>query len=491
MKIFTLFLSLVLAQCGFAAIASTAIWEMRKTGSNTNGAFWVPGAGTDYSQQDAPVLAVADVVADGSTTLTSVTGSFTSDMANNGVYLQGGSGSLTATRRQITAYNSATSITVDAVVAAGTGITGRVGGAGANPDDLDNQIVSGNTIYVKYPGSGQEWSITTAWTCSLSGGSNHINWVGYDTTRSLYNKDGNIPLFNVTANSTQLLVLSGALNLTFRNISFKNSAVTTRAAFTSNSSSTSDYIVFERCIFDGFSNVTTSSTSSANVQKIRFYGCEMKNGTSTVQVRVHSAGFLGLYGCYIHSNTGSVVTTTDSPVEIYDCIIANNTSRAFNASDSSASSWYLRAERNIFYKNGTGNQFEVARTSGSQSAAIQMFVSNIVYGGTNSVSQGGTAVTIAGRVFASRNAFGGYSGSAGVNFDLGDEYITLGSDPFVDGVNGDFRINANSDGGVLLKEAGWPNKFGSLINYRDVGALQHQDAGTVTPAAQTSGSSVN
>lgn len=67
------------------AITATAIWEMRTTGSNTNGGLYKSDAGTtDYSQSDSPVLPLTDIVADGTTTLKSVTGGWTDQMVGNG-----------------------------------------------------------------------------------------------------------------------------------------------------------------------------------------------------------------------------------------------------------------------------------------------------------------------------------------------------------------------------------------------------------------------
>ena len=52
-----------------------------------------------------------------------VTAAFTTAHVGNIVYLQGGTGPLSATRREIVARVLATEITVDATVSAGTGIT--------------------------------------------------------------------------------------------------------------------------------------------------------------------------------------------------------------------------------------------------------------------------------------------------------------------------------------------------------------------------------
>src|SRR5580698_8835266 len=101
------------------ALPSTSVWEVRPTnGSNTNGGgFDSTGTGTDFSQQNSKNtsgnnISTTDAVAAGSTTITSATAAFNSTITGNIIYLQGGSGSLSAGWYRAT-YVSATSITVD------------------------------------------------------------------------------------------------------------------------------------------------------------------------------------------------------------------------------------------------------------------------------------------------------------------------------------------------------------------------------------------
>src|ERR1041385_4429179 len=112
------------------SISALTVWEVRPTnGANTNGGGFVSGAaGTDYSQQNAKNtvgnnISTTDAVANGTTTITSATASFTSAIVGNIIYLQGGSGSLTAGWYQVTTFTNSTTIVVDRTVASGTGIT--------------------------------------------------------------------------------------------------------------------------------------------------------------------------------------------------------------------------------------------------------------------------------------------------------------------------------------------------------------------------------
>ena len=101
------------------AIQASTVWEVRTTGSNTNGGGYTSG-GTDYSQQDSPQIAVTDAVANGTTTITSATANFNSSHVGNIIYLAGGTGSLAATKREVISITNSTTIVVDEIVATGS-----------------------------------------------------------------------------------------------------------------------------------------------------------------------------------------------------------------------------------------------------------------------------------------------------------------------------------------------------------------------------------
>ena len=75
------------------AVGNTAIYRVRIAGSDVNGGGYdasLAGAGTDYSQQDAAQLTLADIVCSNTTTVTSVVGGFTAAMIGNAIWLTGG-----------------------------------------------------------------------------------------------------------------------------------------------------------------------------------------------------------------------------------------------------------------------------------------------------------------------------------------------------------------------------------------------------------------
>lgn len=108
-------------------IGAACVWEVRTTGNDTNGGGYA-GGGTDWSQQDAAQYSVTDGVTAGTTTITSATANFGTDVVGNVMYVQGGSGSITAGWYQIVSRTNSTTIVVDRStgLTAGTGVTPSV-----------------------------------------------------------------------------------------------------------------------------------------------------------------------------------------------------------------------------------------------------------------------------------------------------------------------------------------------------------------------------
>lgn len=138
------------------ALSANTVWELRTGGADTNGGGFVTGAsGTDHSQQDAAQYSVTDGVTAGTTTITSATANFGTDVVGNIIYVQGGTGSVAANWYQITARTDASTITVDRStgLTAGTGVTLKIGGALATPGGLGAVLtavaVSGMRAWIK------------------------------------------------------------------------------------------------------------------------------------------------------------------------------------------------------------------------------------------------------------------------------------------------------------------------------------------------------
>jgi len=140
------------------ALSLNTVWEVQTGGNDTNGGGFVTGAsGSDWSQVagkrtggDVTDISTTDGVANGTTTFTSATANFDTTIVGNIIYLQGGTGAIAATRRQVTARASTTSITLDASVAASTGMTLNIGGALLSPGIASLfATILGMYVYIK------------------------------------------------------------------------------------------------------------------------------------------------------------------------------------------------------------------------------------------------------------------------------------------------------------------------------------------------------
>ncbi len=178
-------------------------WELRTTGTSTGGGGFdatLAGAGTDYSQQDAPQLTHTDGVVSG-TNLQSTAGGFTSAMKGNGVYLSGAN-----KQYQITAFVDANNVTLDSAPGNSSGNTYHVGGAWLpTASGFVIPYVAGNKLWI---GPGTYALISNALSLNQAGTADlPITVEGYTTVRG---DKGSAPVIQ--------FVTSDAVALTFNNV---------------------------------------------------------------------------------------------------------------------------------------------------------------------------------------------------------------------------------------------------------------------------------
>jgi hypothetical protein len=153
------------------AIGPATVWRVRTGGNNANGGGYdatISGAGTDYSQQDSPQLALTDIACSGTTTVTSATGGFTSAMIGNGFRIS-------SAWYFITGQTDTNTVTVDRTPGTISGVSGRVGGGLAtfqsvmdSSNSTGNKCVAGNTIYIRGSGSDDPSSADYTFTGYLN-----------------------------------------------------------------------------------------------------------------------------------------------------------------------------------------------------------------------------------------------------------------------------------------------------------------------------------
>ena len=174
----------------WAVLPATTVAEVRTAGAQTNGGGWdTAGTGVDMSQYDnknaagcsscyssSANLSTTDAVANGTTTITSATAAFTSDIDGNIIFLNN--------QWYRATYVDATTITVDRPVTTATGLTMNIGGAfkigGTLDDDWWESFEAGNVIWVK---NGLYTYGETVTTSKAGSASNPIRIIGYNSTR--------------------------------------------------------------------------------------------------------------------------------------------------------------------------------------------------------------------------------------------------------------------------------------------------------------------
>lgn len=465
------------------AIAAECVWEIRTTGTSTGGGGYVSG-GTDYSQQDSPQLSVTDAVTNGTTTVTSATGGFTSAMVGNIIYIAGGTAPLTATRYQITAFTNTNTITIDAAPAASTGCTLNVGGAINAPWNLA-QAVNGNTIYIKsgtYT-TGTQWSLQSGLGVTATA-KNMTRYIGYDniSNRALGKwTETNRPVLTFTANSN--FILGNNNNLHWISIRFRNTNGTKSSATCFQNTGTASKQRFYNCVFggvsgEGFYNVLSQSTSAGGQFNPDCFGCEFSYNVSGAAWLNSSSGATIWLNNICYSQEKFIATSSTATLNIQGCVIST-TNRCIDLLNTGGMNT-LTLRNSTLYTTSTT---EPCLYSGNSITASDLnrwdIQNNIFYGGEYGIESTRANHGNNGINDMRGNAFGGQAVAAVLNVTSGSVPITLTADPFVDKANFDMSLNNTAGGGALLRGALHGNTLpgSSVSGYADVGGLQHVDSG--------------
>jgi hypothetical protein len=436
------------------AISALTVWEVRTTGSDTNGGGFVTGSGgTDFSQQDAAQIAVTDGVANGTTTVTSATANFQPSHVGNITYIGGA-------WYQIISRTSTTAVVVDRTIATATGLTINLGGALATPGLAAAQKVAGNDVWIK---SGT-YTITTS-TAGASGpvndvtggasGSNITRWEGYNSTRG--------------DKGTRPVISAGA--------------ITSISVFTVGA----QFSVVDNLIFDGNSKTSTKGLLSAQV-RCGFSRIKVQNTTSIAYDI--SGGNEALYRCEATACSGTGAFVLSSNVSCLRCEAYGNTTLGFSTS----------AQNELINCISSGNTG--ASTDGFQCFGLTALLINCVaYGnGRHGFNIGGNGYQVIENCIAEGNSGWGFTQTLGNtntqefyncagrsntsgNFDstnltlTGIGFINLTAECFVDPTNGNFALNSATGGGALLRAAayGGTTPRGTTISFLDIGVAQHRD----------------
>ena len=427
--------------------AMTSVTGCATTASPT-GATW----SIDYSQQAASRYAYTDLASSGAgLTVSSVAKPFAKEQVGNCIVITGGANFNTG--RYIIASVAAGVATVkganNITSGAGANGVGAQGGALASPGMLASVMTTNNVEGPRAFVGGGTYTITSASTNIAAGCCNFplVNQevIGYTSHRTVVNTDTQ-PIWKINSG------LSSAAMITNGRVSFYN------------------------LTFDGNAQTSASHITTGSMGVIR---CTIKNFTAA------SGTTQTVYvNCYATGNSAAVF-----PCSSAFCVATANTATPFVAGDNCI------FDSCLSYANTGGSTYGfsllasacvncVSYNNGKDGYVFTSTVSNQL---VNCVAEAnaGYAVDDSARTYANAAvincAF--YNNTSGV-FRSGTTTLVqqIGTiipsvSPFTSAGTGDFSLNTTSNGGALLRAAGYPGLFpgGTSTSALDVGAIQHAD----------------
>lgn len=451
------------------AFAATTQWDVRTTGSDSNGGgFDTSSAGTDYSQQDAAQVTYTDLVIGATNTqATSAAFPFGAAHVGNIINITGGTG-FTVQRVQVVSVAGTTATFDKALGTAGsTGGGGKLGGACAtvSPIVLILAANSNNTIHIK--------SGTYTHSASIGFGGltfSSITMTGYGTT---HNDGGTPPLLTTATNSINLIGTSsnGSTAYILNNINLSSTAATRGSGIGALANSTA-LLSLNGCVLDGFSYGVngTNAGSYGWFAQLSLRGTEIKN---SVTAGVNNSGNSRVYigpGSWIHGTTAGtgVEATLNNSVDfqVDQAVISNNSSHGVVSQGINNS---ITATSSNFASNGGDG---ITLLGNGNTSSYLSIVNNIFYGNTGyGVNASVSTAMIPGS--NSNNAYGSNTAGARQSVAVGANDKTLTANPFTSSVN--FLLNTTAGGGAVCAGAGY---VGSLGGSRDIGAVQSAGGGS-------------
>lgn len=491
------------------ALTATLRWMNRVNGLETNGGGFdpSPGTGTDYSDQDAPQLSIADLTSTNSTTVTSVLSTFTSAMVNNILRLASGTGT-TPGYYLIKTFVSASQVTLDRVSGTYTVGVAKVGGAHADLRNMSNggnilpspaiasPLAPGHVVYIRSAGSSADPSIAGTPDYDYSAGYYQFPAGNYTVGRIMYIGLGAseaIPAAGVLPAYRPLLKTCGLMFYitdasTVVNVKwFPSSSPTYTTYGLLNGVQTST--LFCICDMNGTASNASGIRAAEDMTGSTFANNWVKNtgGGSTGQtqpaIHVPYNPAAQTYGTSILNNLvtdvrGPGIVDAQGLAVIDGNIVANPGGDGINIGIPSTLTSYVDSVVNNTVYNPVGHGIAIAADTLSKITCFNNTISKIASGkNAINVGSGSAAVSDALKKYIDyNNVFldGGAGGLYG-NISAGAHDTNL--DPqFTNAGAYDFSVGTN------LKGKGYPGGFtgGTSTGYMDSGAVQRQEAGGTT-----------
>jgi hypothetical protein len=464
------------------ALASTIDWEVRTTGSDSNGGgFDTAKAGTDYSQQDAAQATGVNLTVDATTNTKVTPDGYTPNASTDpGNVIQitttGGGAAFTTGFYEITSVTGGEWV-LDRSPAAtsSSGAHWSFGGGLASPGMASGAAVGSNIIYLKsgtYNCSSSD--NVSGGKFTLPGGSSAActTLVGYSTTRTLTNTDTKPILQSATSTNNNTICTTNS-DCTVRNIDFENANSDTGC--TAISTGANLYVTIENCKINGYKTGIDFIVAGGSAV---ITGCEIILANEANAIGINDGNQCYIGGCYIHGGTSA---TSNGIVTALDCtidrtIIANITGSTSNGINVGG--------RNPIITNCTiynVSQDGIINTGGTNQGGLvrDTIVASCGRYGLNMITavDNWRVLNLAG--------YNNTTANTNATTTLGAQNtLALSATPFTNAGSGDFSLNNSAGGGAVVRGAGYPGTYpgGSSVSSPDIGAVQTASAAPAGPA---------
>jgi len=338
-----------------------------------------------------------------------------------------------------------------------------MGGALATIGKAQAGMVAANTVWVK----NGVYDITTA--VALVGGgasSGYSQAIGYNTTRGDLNTAATVVAYT---GCPTIRSNNAAINLIFQNASyagwhnFKLDAGSGGTKASKGCVLNTSYCVGTNLYATGAFTSTIFQLATTGTAFFRCFSERGAAGTSAPSFYLNGSGMTAV-DCVAYNSDDDGFWISGSATLI-NCVAYNCDGDGFVAN----STYGPKAVNCVAYGNG-GDGFRANGANGFDDFQVW----NCVAYGNGGYGFNSSSTDWTGRRFAHVNNAAGKNTSGDYNqIDPQEGAITLLEDPFVDGANGDFRLNELGNGGALLKQAGRPGQLPKgVVGYADVGVVQ-------------------
>jgi hypothetical protein len=299
----------------------------------SGGASWMVGAGQDYSQQNAAQASGSAGTATGTTTFTdAVANAFTLAMVGNAIWIASGAG-FTVGAYFVTAYTSASQITLDRSPGTGTAAVWTLGGSWADP--WTNMDTSGNFSTLAVPKPGNKILILGSGIPNPASYSFDYVATNYSQPTSgnvtdgyiTYANDPATPGYKPAPDTTggmpciKTSAINSAIWYTGNNFKFEGLWVVLAAATGTGPMGADSSIAVVGCVFDQFG----FDQNVANSAYLFFIGSEVFSSVAPVGVGgsfAVSTSDGAVIGSNIHDTVGGGIALTGAPPTVSGSIIA-------------------------------------------------------------------------------------------------------------------------------------------------------------------------